>query len=191
MDSLKELFKHETKRSALFRFLAVLLIFVGYFVFIAYKYGLEYGFMVAILTWSFFVLCTPIADAGFLIDFPLRLVTRIRMFFSEVALWVVAILLNVYVFFVHPEIYEKTKVLELFKHILEQPFPFWGIIFVSMAGTFVSVSFGDELMDKVRYRDRKLYIQHRNKHKMIIMAALFIVAFIFYDFLLKKMGLEI
>jgi len=191
MNSWKEIFKHETKRRALFRFLAVLVIFVGYFTFIAYKYGLEYGFTVAILTWSFFVLCTPIADAGFLIDFPLRLVTRIRMFTSEILVWVFAISLNAYVFFAHPEIYEKTKVLELFKHILEQPFPFWGIIFVSMAGTFVSVCFGDELMDKVRHRDRTLYMQHRNKHKMIIMAALFIVAFIFYDFLLKKMGLEI
>ncbi|MCD6523056.1 MAG: hypothetical protein J7K68_04870, partial [Candidatus Diapherotrites archaeon] len=64
---------HETKRSALFKFLAVLGIVLIYFSFVSMKYGLDKGLLVGLLTWSFFVFCTPIADAGFLLDFPLRI----------------------------------------------------------------------------------------------------------------------
>ncbi|MCA9353073.1 hypothetical protein KC901_02720, partial [Patescibacteria group bacterium] len=70
---LGEMIQHETKRNALIRFALVLILFVGYFAFIAFRYGLENGFLVTAGTWSFFVLCTPVADAGFLLDFPLRL----------------------------------------------------------------------------------------------------------------------
>jgi hypothetical protein len=52
------------------KFSLVLLIFLGYFIFIAKKYGLQQGLFVSTLSWSFFVLCTPVADAGFLLDFP-------------------------------------------------------------------------------------------------------------------------
>ena len=82
-----------------------------YFAFISYKYGLEQGFFVSLLTWSFFVLCTPVADAGFLIDFPLRLITKIKMFYAEIFVWLFAISLNFYAFFLKPKIYNKTKIL--------------------------------------------------------------------------------
>jgi hypothetical protein len=65
----RQLVKHETKRHILIKFLLVLFVFIIYFGFIA----LKDGFYVTILTWSFFVLCTPVADAGFLLDFPFRL----------------------------------------------------------------------------------------------------------------------
>lgn len=147
----------------------VLLVFLGYFIFIASQYGLLDGFFVTTLTWSFFVLCTPIADAGFLFDFPFRLITRIRMLFSEIVVWGIAILLNIFTFFIHPEIYSKTKLLLLFKHILEQPFPFWSIIFVSAIGTFMSIKFGDELIDKVKHMERDIYDKHKYRYKYLSM----------------------
>jgi len=187
----KQLLKHETKRHVLIKFALVLLIFVGYFIFIASQYGIKEGFFVSILTWSFFVLCTPVADAGFLIDFPLRLVIKIKMVVSEVFVWVIAISLNLYAFFVVPEVYTKTKILLLFKYILEKPIPFWSIIILSMVGTFVSIKFGDELMDKSKHKERKLYEKHKYNHKFIIMIFLFAITFILYDFLLKKLGVNL
>jgi len=187
----KEMLKHETKKHVLFKFLLVLLVFVGYFAFIATEYGLEDGFFVTALTWSFFVLCTPVADAGFLLDFPFRLITHIRMLFSEMIVWMIAIILNFYAFFVNPSIYEKTELLLLFKHILNQPFPFWAIIIVSAVGTFMSVQFGDELMDKVKHKDRTLYNKHKHKYKFWGMVFIVILSIILYDFLLKKLGVEL
>ncbi len=187
----KNLAKHETKRHILLKFLFVLLVFILYFIFISQKYGLQQGFLVASLTWSFFVLCTPVADAGFLLDFPLRIITKLRMFVLEIFVWLIAISLNLYVFFLDPAVYEKTKILILFKYILAQPVPFWSIIFISMIGTFVSIRFGDELLDKVNHNERKVYKKHKNNHKFIIMIFLFGISLILYDFLLKQLGVDL
>lgn len=187
----KDLFGHETKRKVLFKFLLIVLVFFIYLFFVSERYGIENGLFITLLTWSFFVLCTPIADAGFLVDFPLRMITRIRMSFSEIFVYSAAILLNLYTFFLHPEMYSKTKILSIFKHILETPFPFWGIIVISAIGTFVSVEFGDELLDKVRHSERKIYHKHKHRHRLIILAFIFVLAFILYDFLLKGLGVDL
>lgn len=188
---MKHLLRHETKRNILIKFLLVLLVFLGYFIFIAKKYGLQQGFFVSTLSWSFFVLCTPIADAGFLLDFPIRLITKIKMFTSEIFIWIIAISLNLYAFFINPEIYARTKLLSFFKHILEQPFPFWSIIVLSAVGTFVSIKFGDELLDKTKHVEREHYHKHKKKFKLIIMLFLIVLTVVLYDFLLKKLGVDL
>ncbi len=186
-----EILKHETKKHVLIKFLLIFLVFFAYFAFIASEYGFRDGFFVTALTWSFFVLCTPVADAGFLLDFPFRLITQIRMFFSELVVWMIAILLNFYAYFLHPEIYVKTKLLMLFKHILDVPFPFWAIIIVSGVGTFMSVLFGDELMDKVKHNERNLYKKHKHRYKFIGMLFVIIISIVLYDFLLKQLGVNL
>ena len=186
-----EILKHETKKHVLLKFMAVLLLFLGYFAFIAFQYGLKDGLFVTIITWSFFVLCTPIADAGFLIDFPFRLITRIKMLFSEIIVWVLAIVLNIIAYFVYPAVYAKTKLLMLFHHILSQPIPFWSIILVSFIGTFMSIQFGDELIDEVNHKNRKIYDKHKYKHKYFGMLFIAILSIVLYDFLLKQLGVEL
>ena len=183
--------KHETKQHILFKFLAILAIFAGYFGFIVYKYGLENGIMITSLTWSFFVLCTPIADAGFLIDFPLRLITRIKMLYSEILVWIIAISLNFYAYFVYPKYYEKTELLQLFKHILDEPVPFWAIIFISAVGTFMSVLFGDELFDVAKHSERKIHAKHKHNHNFIVMLFTIGISIILYYFLLEKLGIDL
>ncbi len=185
------LVKHQTKRRVLYKFILIVGIFFAYFFWVAKKYGAGEGFQVAVLTWSFFVFCTPIADAGFLIDFPLRLITNIRMFRAEIIVWVIAAVLNVYTFFFQPEVYEKTELLRLFKNILTHPIPFWSIIFISALGTFLSILFGDELLDKVTHQERVFHHQHRKKYYWLIMIFLILMSLALYRFLLIKTGLNI
>jgi len=186
-----QLIQHKTKKHVLLRFLLVVIIFLIYFGLVAFRYGLKDGFFVTVLTWSVFVLCTPIADAGFLLDFPFRLITNIKMLFSEIIIWVIAIALNIYTFFLNSEIYSKTKILSLFKHILEKPFPFWIIIIISAIGTFMSIHFGDEMMDKVNHKDRSLYKKHKSKYRFVKVIFVIVLMIIIYDFLLKYFGIEI
>lgn len=185
------LVKHETKRRVLLKFLLVLAVFISYFFFIAYKYGFQDGFLITALTWSFFVLCTPVADAGFLLDFPIRLILKIRMLHSEMMVWIIAISLNFYAYFSFVKLYKKTELLKLFHQILSEPFPFWAIIFISASGTFLSVLFGDELLDNVHHKDCEKTIKHRTKYRFILMVFLLVMALILYDLLLKKLGVEL
>ena len=181
---------HETKRVSLKRFLLLVAVIISYFIFVSIKFGLNQGFMVTILTWSFFVFCTPIADAGFLLDFPVRLITRIRMIHSEMMVWSIASLLNIFSLIFNRKIYERTILLKLLKHVLLHPFPFWAIIALSAIGTYLSIYFGDELMDVSKNKYRKKYMKHKNKYKLVLIIFIVVVIIILYDFLLKKLGIK-
>ena len=191
--NIKEIkpFKHETHRNVWLRFLAVLFIFIAYSIFISVKYGAKEGFMLSWLSWSFFVLSTPVADAGFLIAFPLRLILKIRMMNSEIFVTIVAVGLNIFAYFFTPEIYNKTALLTVFKHIIDQPFPMWIIFILSAIGTFVSIKFGDELFDVVRHKDRKFHRKHYKKQRFVLMVFLFAITLVMYNILLSKMGVKI
>jgi len=76
--------RHQTHSETLYKFLALLGVLVGYFVYLSWKFDAATGGFLAALTWSLFVLCTPVADGGFLIDFPVRLLFRVRMIYSEI-----------------------------------------------------------------------------------------------------------
>jgi hypothetical protein len=113
------------------------------------------------------------------------------MLTSEIFIWAIAIGLNLYAFFVSPEIYTKTKLLSFFNHILEQPFPFWSIIILSAIGTFVSIKFGDELLDKTKHAEREHYYKYKKSFRLIVMLFLIILTIVLYDFLLKKLGVAL
>ena len=193
LENIKEIkpLIHSTHRHIWIKFLAVFFIFFAYFVFVSVKYGVSQGFLVSWVTWSFFVLCTPIADAGFLIDFPLRLFLKIRMIISEVFVWGLAISLNVATLVVYPEVYSKTSILKLFRHILENPWLLLSIVILSATGTFLSIKFGDELVDVINHKDRLFKQKHNKKHNLLLAVFVFAIILVLYDFLLKNIGIDI
>jgi len=179
----------KNKKETSFKFLLILLVVAVYFVFISFEYGVAGGLLITILTWSFFVLCTPIADAGFLLDFPVRLLTKVRMLFSEMFVWGFSILFNIIIFLFIPEVYQKTLILRLFHHIFTQPWPFWSVIILSAIGTFVSIYLADTLYDvaakKKQYKKMKLI------YFIIVFAFIILIILVLYDFLLKQLGVNI
>ena len=189
--SLIDIIKCETKKHVFFRYLLLILILIAYLWYTVHQFGVEEGLLVTFLTWSFFVFCTPIADAGFLVDFPARLLIKVRMLHSELFVWGFATVLNIFALLTNPGIYEKTILLALFHKILTNPFPYWGIIILSAAGTFFSIYFGDELLDVARHKDRIKYKKHRNKHRIIILIFLIVMILVLYNFLLKSIGVNL
>ena len=175
-------------KQIIIKFGLLLCLLLGYFGYLSFEYGLATGGLVTTLTWSFFVLCTPVADAGFLLDFPLRLLFGIRMIVSEVVVWVIAILINLMVMFAYPETYETTAVTDILLRILTTPYPYWGIIILSGLGTFLSVHFADELMDIIHHRDQNYFHSHHFKHELILLA-FFATALFAYSNLIASVGL--
>ncbi len=163
---------------------------IGYFGYLSYEYGVTTGGVAALLTWSFFVLCTPVADAGFLLDFPLRLLFGIRMVVSEIAVWIVALSLNAVALLYAPSYYKTTILTELLREIFMQPFPYWGVILLSGLGTFLSIRFGDELMDVIHHRDRSYFHSHHFKHELILFAFFLLVLFGYYR-LIASVGIDV
>lgn len=188
---MKHFLKHQTRREELIKFLLLLAVLVSYFLYLSWEYGLATGGLVSALTWSFFVLCTPVADAGFLVDFPVRLITGIRMFVSELFVWAIAIGLNLFAVFFAPEVYDKTVLTSLFYKILTTPWPYWSIIVLCGAGTFLSVRFGDEMLDVFSHKERAFHHKHGFKHKIIVVVAFFILIVWLYYHLLETLGIHL
>ncbi len=164
-------------------------ILVGYFGYLSYEFGVATGGITALLTWSFFVLCTPVADAGFLLDLPLRLLFGIRMVVSEIAVWVIALGLNAVTLLFAPSYYTTTILTKLLYKIFVTPFPFWGVILLSGLGTFLSIRFGDELMDVIHHRDRDYFHSHHFKHELILFVFFLMVLYGYYE-LIASVGIE-
>lgn len=172
-----------------YKFLLLCLLLVSYFSYLSFRFDVVTGGIASALTWTFFVLCTPIADAGFLLDFPLRLLFGIRMLISEIAVWVLAIAVNVVSLLYFAEYYETTRLTKILHAILTIPYAFRGVILLSGAGTFLSIRFADELMDVVYHRDRAFFHRHGFKHEVLIIV-FFVVVLIGYYKLVASLGIE-
>ncbi|MGP1782744.1 hypothetical protein ACTTBJ_21250, partial [Shewanella frigidimarina] len=149
------------------------------------------GFALAILSWSFFVLCTPVADGGFLIAFPVRLLFKVKMATTQVVLWFIAVGVNVYFISFSESTYQLTFLTRLLEHILTQPIPYWSILAISAVGTFLSVYFGDEMMDVVTHKDRVKHHQHGFKYRVILVVGMGAVTVTAYYHLLRSLGVHI
>ena len=177
----------------LLKFFMLVALLLGYFGYLSWEYDLATGGIIALLTWSFFVLCTPIADAGFILDFPIRLIFGLRMVITEIMVWVLAITINITTLFYNPEAYQTTVLTSVFYNILTVPYPYWSIILLCALGTFLSIHFGDEIFDatadkmanKTKTKKSKIF-----KYKMAGMVIIFIIIFFIYEHLIKQMGLE-
>ena len=180
--------EHRTKRSVLVRFVAMLAIALGYFGFVSWHYGAGSGLVITFLTWSFFVLCTPVADGGILIDFPVRFLTGWRMMYTEALNWGAAVGLNIYFLLFNASVYEQTGILRLAEKIYTQPWPFWGIILLSLTGTFLSVYFGDELIDVAHHHQREKHARHKSTYYWVVLGFFFVAALALYQYLLSQLG---
>lgn len=173
----------------LIKFIALCLILCSYFAYLTYQYDLLTGGIASLITWSFFVLCTPIADAGFLLDFPIRVLFGIRMIWSEIVVWAVAILINIISLMYFSGFYEITFVTQIMKLILTTPSPYWLVILLSGIGTFLSIRFGDELMDVLHHKDRKFYLRHQFKQEIILFVFFLFVLFGYYE-IISSLGIN-
>ena len=131
------------------KFLLLLSVVFVYAAFVIFHYGLKDGLNATLLTWAFFVLCTPVADAGFLVDFPVRLIIGVRMIWSEIIVWSLAITIALYSLFINPAIFDINTILRLFHTVISTPWPFWTIILLSASGTFLSINIGDQIYSLV------------------------------------------
>jgi len=186
-----DLLTHETKKHSLVKFIGLVIIVALYFTYMSVKLGTGNGILATCLTWSFFVFCTPIADAGFLLAFPVRVLAGIRMMYTQIFSFIIAFILNLYVFFHNPSIYNDTIILKLFYQILSHPFPFWAIILLSLIGTLISIYFGDELVDVSTHKQREKYHKHANKYQLVAFIFLIGITIILYNSLLGKLGINI
>jgi hypothetical protein len=181
---------HALHRESLWRFLALIGLLVMYFACMSWRYDAATGAWSALLTWSFFVLCTPIADGGFIIAFPVRLLFGTPMIVSQAVVWVAAIAINGAALLYAQGQYQDVALTRLLLTILTTPWPYWGILAIAAAGTALSMVFGDEVMDVTRHEDRRKFHRHGFKHRILIVAGFAGLTIAAYYDLLSQIGIR-
>jgi len=164
---------------------------LAYFAYMSWKFDASTGFGLALLSWSFFVLCTPVADGGFIIAFPIRLLFKVKMAITQGAVWLIAIGINLYMLNFSPQTYELAFITGLLYQILTVIYPYWGILIISAIGTFLSIYFGDEMMDVTTHKEREKHHQHGFKYRIVIVLGLGILTVIAYYYLLSSLNISI
>ncbi|QFU77055.1 hypothetical protein EY643_16135 [Halioglobus maricola] len=183
--------KHATHKETLLKFLALAAILVSYFGYMSWKYDASTGFGLAVLAWSFFVLCTPVADGGFIVAFPIRLLFGVKMAITQGVVWFVAVAVNLYMLYESPETYELTFLTQLLHQILTQIYPYWAILLISAAGTFLSIYFGDEMMDVTSHQQREKHHRHGFNYRLLLVLGLGILTVVAYYELLSTLDISI
>ena len=183
--------QHQTHRESLWRFLLLLGLFILYFVWMSVKFDAATGAWLALLSWSFFVLCTPVADGGFIIAFPVRLLLGLRMVITQACVWIIAIVINLAAFHFAPETYQQSALTRLLEAILTTPWPYWSILALSALGTALSIWFGDEMMDVGHHKDRAKHHKHGFIYRIILVGGLGLLTVLAYYQLISGLGLEL
>lgn len=87
--------------------------------------------------------------------------------------------------------YDYSFLTKLLKHILSEPYPYWSILIISALGTFLSILFGDEMMDVTSHKQRELNHSHGMKYKTVLVLGLGVLTVIAYYYLLNSLGVSI
>jgi hypothetical protein len=157
----------------------------------SWKFDASTGFGLALLSWSFFVLCTPVADGGFILAFPIRLLCGIKMAVSQVVLWFMAVGINIVMLIASPNTYELTFLTRLLNRILTERIPYWSILIVSALGTFLSIYFGDEMMGVTAHKQRGKHHHHGFKYRTILVISIEIITVMAYYHLLNSLDIKL
>jgi hypothetical protein len=144
-----------------------------------------------VLSWSFFVLCTPVADGGFIVAFPVRLLFGTRMLITQAIVWLLAVAINVLALNIVPSRYDGSALTKLLYTILTTPIPYWSILAIALAGTGLSIWFGDEMMDVTTHADRKHHHKHGFKLRVVIVVGLGVLTILAYYQLLSSFGVNV
>ncbi|MBV1934571.1 MAG: hypothetical protein KUG59_07765, partial [Parvibaculaceae bacterium] len=106
------------------------------------------------------------------------------------AVWAIAILMNAWAVVFYPAAYATTVPTQLLYEIILTPYPYWAIIVLSGMGSFLSIRFGDELMDVLHHHERDFFHSHQFKHELIVMA-FFFMGLVGYYKLVEALGVDV
>ena len=172
------------KTLGLKRFILVLAVLVAYAAYAIHSYGVKQGLSVTALTWAFFIFATPIADAGFLLAFPIRLITGLRMLYTQIGVWIAGLFLVAGYLLFSAGTFDKTPLLGLFHKIITMPWPLGLILVLSAVGTYVSILFDDDVVDIATAKDKKTRLRDERR-RLYYTVLIFAITVVLYVVLLR------
>lgn len=123
------------RKQEIINFSILLFLFILFTLFLISFHGYKQGIQIAFLAWSFYILCVPAKHGRFLIGLPYKIITGKNLLHQELFIWIGALTLNIFTFFVLPLSYFKQTFTHLLYRIISTPWPYWLIIFTAALST--------------------------------------------------------
>ena len=154
--------------------------FVFLFIFAIYSYrrGVQFGFLISIFIWAFFVTSVPIPQVALLLAFPVKHFFKISMFISQTIISIFACCILIYFYFYKQNLILKNKVGKLFiKIINKRAFLLFILsIIASIIGTYIL----DNLFDVLFFKGELIEKKQRKYKQILILFILFLLLNIWY-----------
>jgi len=154
--------------------------FVFLFIFAIYSYrrGVQFGFLISIFLWAFFVTSVPIPQVALLLAFPVKHFFKISMFISQIIISIFACSVLIYFYFYKQNLILKNKVGKLFIKIINKKafLLFILSIVASIIGTYIL----DNLFDVFFFKGELIQNKQRKYKQILILFILFLLLNIWY-----------
>lgn len=121
--------------------------------FLIKHHGIGRGLIASFLTWSFFVLCTPIISRALVISNIIEKLTGSNLYNAGLFTWSAALITNMILLNLTPTIYNVNPLSGLLAHALTTPRPYW--LLISMCGANV---WYQALLEKFDFIGAKPYL---------------------------------
>ncbi len=110
---------------------------------------------------------------------------------TQLVLWFVAIGINVYMLKYSVASYDLSFLTSLLKKILLEPYPYWSILLISALGAFLSIFFGDEMMDVTMHENREKHNTYKINYRVILVVGLAALTVVAYYHLLNGLNISL
>ena len=161
---------------SIFTFLSFVFLFI--FSISSYRKGVQFGFLMSVFLWAFFVTSVPIPQVALLLAFPIKHFFRISMFISQTIISIFACCILIYFYVYKQNLLLKNKVGKLFiKIINKRAFLLFILsIIASIIGTYIL----DNLFDVFFFKGELIQQKQRKYKQMLILFILFLLLNIWY-----------
>ena len=154
--------------------------FVFLFIFAIYSYrkGVQFGFLISVFLWAFFVTSVPIPQVALLLAFPAKHFLKISMFISQIIISMFACCVLIYFYSYKQKLLLKNNVGKLFIQIIQKRafLVFILSIIASIIGTYIL----DNLFDVFFFKGELIQNKQRKYKQILILFILFLLLNIWY-----------
>jgi len=155
----------------------IVILFLFTFIFFVVYNGFLKGCIKTIFIWAFFILCTPIPEAGLLVSLPLKKYVNISIHISQIVISFIALMILIYFYYYEKKTINSCLIGKLFLELIK--YKYFSIIAISIISSIFTSEFIDNLIDNYINNEKIYNIQFK-----LFMIACFVL---FYSFILNSL----
>lgn len=168
---------NKLNKTYLYIYDAVVIMFILLMVFFIFCNGFYKGCIKSLFVWSFFILCTPVPEAGLLISLPLKRYFGFKMELSQIVVSLFACMIIFYFYCIEQKIIKNNLIGNLFLGLIN--YKYYSIIFISFISSVLTSNLLDNIINHFINKDEI-------NHLYLKMGTIFVLLLI-YIYLLNNL----